>query len=453
MADAINVRELAAEVLLKVEREGSRLNETLHNQLLKYQYMDKNGRAFLTRLCEGTMEYMLRLDYMINQIAKTPIKKCKPYIRVILRLSAYQIVFMDSVPDSAVCNEAVKLIKKHGFYGLAGYVNGVLRNLARKKEAIVYPDKDKQWEEYLSVYYSIPKWMIHQWWEQYDKQTAERMAEAVNEKLPTTLRVNTMLCTKQECMDSFEAEGAKVKEIAGFEGFVSWKEQIAKQAFILEQYDYLAKYQAYKKGWFAVQDTSSMFPGIAAIQELQKKESLEHVFIMDVCAAPGGKTSFVASFLKGQGKVLARDVSEEKVDWMKENMERLCYTNVETQVWNARNLDEEYCEKADIVICDAPCSGLGVIGRKKEIRYRMSLEQQCELEQLQREMLSVVKQYVKPGGLLLYSTCTVNRKENHDNTEWFLKHNSEFNCEEEIVLLPGEQPCDGFYLAQLRRNI
>lgn len=452
MAEAINVRELATEVLLKVEREGCRLNEMLNNQLLKYQYMDKSGRAFLSRICEGTMEYMLRLDYMINQIAKTPVNKCKPFIRVVLRMSAYQIVFMDSVPDSAACNEAVKIVKKHGFSRLSGFVNGVLRNLVRKKEEIVYPDKETQKEEYLSVYYSIPKWLVHQWCEQYNEQTAERMAAAANEKIPTTLRVNTMLCTKDACMEALLEEGAKVREITGFQAFAKWQEQMNEQAFILEQYDYLAKYKAYKQGWFSVQDASSMFPGMAAVSELKKRDSLESVFIMDVCAAPGGKTAFVASYLNGQGKILARDVSEEKVEWLKENMERLRYNNIETQVRDALEMDEDYREKADIVICDAPCSGLGVIGRKKEIRYRMSLEQEEELAALQRQILGVVKQYVKPGGVLLYSTCTVNRGENHDNIEWFLQQNAEFTCEDEIVLLPGEQPCDGFYLAKLRKG-
>lgn len=452
MSQAINLRELVMEVLLKVEREQCRLNETLHSQLLKYQYMDKTSRAFVTRLCEGTMEYRLRLDYVINQISKTPVNKCKPFIRVLLRMSVYQIMFMDNIPDAAACNEAVKLAKQHGFSKLSGFVNGVLRNLARTKQMIVYPDCNKQPEEYMSIYYSIPKWLIHQWREQYGSKTAECMAAAVNEKPPTTLRVNTMLCSKEECMCALQEEGAVVREIEGLQEYDDWFQQITKQAFVLEQYDYLAKYKAYKKGWFAVQDASSMFPGIAAVRELKKKDSLKDVFIMDVCAAPGGKTAFVASYLNGQGQILARDVSEEKVAWMQENVERLCYTNVQTQVQDALVMDELYREKADIVICDAPCSGLGVIGRKKEIRYRMTMGQERELEELQRQILSVVKQYVKPNGLLLYSTCTVNQGENHDNTEWFLKQNPEYICEEEVVLLPGKQQCDGFYLAALRRS-
>ena len=450
MAQQINVRELALEVLLKVEREDARLNETLHSQLVKYQYMDKANRALLTRLCEGTMEYKIRLDYMINQISKTPVSKCKPFIRCLLRMATYQICFLDNVPDSAACNEAVKLAQKRGFSRLSGFVNGVLRNLSRNKETMVFPDKHTNIEEYLSVWYSIPVWLIKQWIQQYGQETACLMAKAANQKASTTLRVNTMLCTKEQCRKALEEEGAKTAEIGTLKEYDKWQSTIASQAFVLEQYDYLARYKAYQDGWFTVQDVSSMMPGAAAVLELQKKPSLEDVLVMDVCAAPGGKTSYVASFMQGKGTIVARDISEEKVEWLAQNMNRLKYTNVVTKVHNALEMEEEYREKADIVICDAPCSGLGVIGRKKEIRYRMTLEQEQELAKLQRDILTVVKQYVKPGGLLLYSTCTVNVEENHNNVQWFIEHNKEYILEEEVKLLPGYQHCDGGYLAKLR---
>ena len=451
---AENVRELALEVLLNAEKGQGFLDNLLHAQLLKYQYLSKRDRAFLSRICEGVNEYRIRIDYVVDQVSKTPIRKCKPMIRCILRMGAYQILFMDSVPDSAACNECVKLAKKHGFARLTGFVNGVLRNVAREKESIGYPT---EFTEKMSVTYSLPHWLVQQWMEQYEsEEIVEAMAKASVKKADLTVRFQK---AKEACIDEMVNEGLQVCDIAiseAMEGLLpaTILNELKGIAARIEDVDYLSRYDTFQNGDYTIQDVSSMLPGVLAVDVLKKTQS-EHPLVLDMCAAPGGKTMHVASYMKAQqldGKIIARDKSEDKIDRIEENLERMQIACVETEVRDALDLDDELVGQVDVVILDAPCSGLGVLARKKEIAYGMSIEQEQELEALQREMLEVAKQYVKKGGTLVYSTCTVNKGENEENTRWFLEKNPEFTCKEAYQMIPGLMPTDGFYVVRLEKK-
>lgn len=425
-------RELVLGILLEVTRDGEYSHIALRNVLNKYQYLDKKDRAFITRVVEGTLEHMIELDYIINQFAKVKVNKMKPVIRNILRSAVYQLKYMNSVPNSAACNEAVKLAVKKGFSNLKGFVNGVLRNIERNLDNITYPEETNV-VEYLHVKYSMPKWILEQWLSKYDRETLETMLKDFQLEKPTTIRCNLNQMSKEQLMEELMAEGVQVKE-----------HPYLPYALLISGYDYLGDLKSFQQGAFHVQDISSMLVSHVA-------EPKEGDFCIDVCAAPGGKALHMAELLKGTGQVQARDLTEYKVNLIRENIVRSGMNNIEAIRWDATVLDEQSVEKADIVIADLPCSGLGVLGKKTDLKYKMTEQTQKELVQLQRQILTVVKQYVKPGGTLVYSTCTIHEEENEGNAEWFLSENKEFELIWKQQLLPGVHKSDGFFIAKFKK--
>jgi len=431
VASAVNGREIILETMLSITRDGQYSHIALKNVLDTYQYLDKKERAFITRVVDGTLERMIELDYIINQFSKVKVNKMKPVIRTIMRSSVYQLKYMDSVPDSAVCNEAVKLATKKGFVNLKGFVNGVLRNISRGLSDIKYPSKDENVAEYLSVKYSLPMWIVIQWMREYDVETIEKMGEEFLKEKPTSIRCNVNRISREELKTSLESEGVTVEV----------NDELP-YALAISGYDFLGKLKSFQNGYFSVQDISSM--QVAHWASPQEGDN-----IIDVCAAPGGKSIHLAEMLNGTGHVQARDLTEYKVGLIEENIFRSGLTNIEAVQWDATVFHEESKGKADIVIADLPCSGLGVLGKKTDLKYKMTEAMQSDLVKLQREMLSVVNSYVKAGGKLLYSTCTIHKDENEGNTAWFLKNHPDFRLVKEKQMLPGVDGGDGFYIAML----
>lgn len=434
MAGSVNGREIILETLLSITRDGEYSHIVLKNVLDKYQYLDKKERAFITRVTDGTLERMIELDYIINQFSKVKVNKMKPVIRTVLRSSVYQMKYMDSVPDSAVCNEAVKLVVKKGFVNLKGFVNGVLRSISRGLADVKYPEKDKDVVAYLSVRYSLPEWIVKQWLETYEADIVEKMgAEFLKEK-PTSIRCNLSKISREELKIKLEMEGVKVEV----------SEELP-YALEICGYDYLAKLESFQQGDFSVQDISSM--QVAHWAQPEKGNN-----IIDVCAAPGGKAIHLAEMLEGTGHVEARDLTSYKTGLIAENIWRSGLSNIDAKVWDATVYDENAKETADILIADLPCSGLGVFGKKTDLKYKITEKMQMELAALQKEILSVVHAYVKPGGKLLYSTCTIHRAENEENTNWFLKEHPEFALVKEKQMIPGVDGGDGFYIAMFQKE-
>ena len=430
----INIREIALLSIIEIMEKGKMSHLVLAQVLKKYQYLEKQDRAFLSRLVEGTIERIITLDYILNQFSSVPTEKMKPVIRNILRLSLYQILYMDGVAESAACNEAVKLAEKKGFKNLKGFVNGILRTIERRKDSIQYPDEKKEGTWYLSVFYSTPEWIIKQWIEQYGIEKARKMLEvSYKEERGISVRCNIEKRTKEEIRQMLEKEGVVVEECS-----------YPDYALRISGYDYLEGLEAFREGFISVQDINSM---MAAEKCGVKKGD----FVLDVCAAPGGKSIHIAEKLNSTGHVEARDLSKNKVNFIQENIERSGLKNIEAVVQDALVLTEKDENRADIVIADLPCSGLGVIGKKNDLKYKMTEEAQKELKQLQQKILSVVWRYVKKGGILFYSTCTVNKKENEENTEWFLKEYP-FELEESRTFLQGIDDGDGFYFARFRKK-
>ena len=425
-----NLRALSLDVLMEVLEKGGFSNQVLGNVLSKYQYLEKNERAFVTRLSLGTIEEALLLDEVLNSYSKTKVKKMKPVIRNILRMSVYQIYFMDSVPESAVVNEAVKLSKKRGMAGLSGFVNGILRSILREEKPISKFQKNR------ALTYSCPQWILDLWDRDFGKEKTKEILEGFGGKGEISVRTNVAKITPDQLKEQLEGEGVTVRQTP------------LPYAFFISGFDYLEKLKSFQDGLFYVQDLSSM--EVANRAKLQGGEK-----VLDVCAAPGGKSLHMAGELEAMGKggsVEARDLSKEKVDRILENIQRSGLSNVDAKAFDAKVLDEDAKEAYDVVICDLPCSGLGVLGKKPEIKYRVLPEDISSLAKLQRSILKNAATYVRPGGKLLYSTCTINKEENEENARWFLDTFDDYDLESMEQIFPKTQESDGFFIALFKRN-
>ena len=449
----VNIIAGVLDILTEIEKEGEFSHITINNALLKYQYLDRTQRAFINRLSLGTIECRIEMDYILNQYSKTPVNKMKPLIRRIMRMAVYQIIYMENVPDSAACNEAVKLAAKRGFTGLKGFVNGVLRNISRNKDNITYPDKAKETKKYLSVKYSMPEWIIELWNTNMSYEEIEDILAGMRKDKKTYIRCNTLKGSTDYIKKILEEEGVTVTEVSGLS-----------YAYEISGYDYLTALKSFNEGLYQIQDISSMMAGEYV------KPSTDSL-IVDVCAAPGGKSINAAlklaeaaydnkdipesgiskEVLKGiTGRVIARDVSDYKASLIDDNVARLGIPYIDVEVHNALEFDEELEGKADIVIADLPCSGLGIMGRKPDIRYNITKEKIDDIISLQRDILKVVSRYVKTGGTLVYSTCTINRAENEDNADWICNTLGFSKDGEYRQMLPSAKADnDGFFVAGL----
>lgn len=449
MTNGINPREMILEILLQIE-EGEHSHIAIRSALSKYQFLPRRERAFITRVCEGTLEYRIQIDYILDSFSKVTVDKMKPPIREILRSAVYQLRYMDSVPDSAVCNEAVKLTQRKGFYNLKPFVNGVLRTIAREMDQVKFPSREENLVRSLSVEYSMPEQLVERWLEAYGEETTEKILKDFLEEKPLTVRCRTYLNSQEAIVKSLTDQGVKV-EPAPYLPY----------ACHISGFDHILALDAFINGKILVQDVSSML--VAEAADPQKGD-----YVIDVCAAPGGKSLHVGDKMEGFGTVDARDVSQYKVNLIEENIRRTNSINVQAKVQDATIFDQESELLADIVLADVPCSGYGVIGKKPDIKYRVTPQKQEEIVILQRTILDRAANYVKPRGTLIFSTCTIAKEENEENMMWFLQNypfklesldpclpeklHSETTALGYLQLLPGVHKTDGFFIAKFRRK-
>lgn len=449
MAQVSQTRELVVQMLLSVSQEEHYSHLVLRETLDKYQFLPKQDRAFITRVFEGTIENRIKIDYWIDQVSSVKVNKMKPVIREIIRSAVYQIVYMNSVPDSAACNEAVKLAQKKGFYSLKGFVNAVLRNISRTKDSLPLPSKAMP-KAFLSVKYSMPEWLVEKWIGVYGEETTEKILRDFLEERPTTVRIRTFCSDIDLTLNMLKEEGVTVQ-----------KAPYVETAYDISGYDYIPGLKAFREGRIQVQDVSSMLVSVCAAPK--KGDN-----VLDICAAPGGKSLHMADLLQGTGNVQARDLTDHKVSLIQKNIERSGAINVEAVRQDATIFDRKSAEQYDIVLADLPCSGLGVIGKKTDIKYRVDPDKIRDLVQLQRQILHNAASYVKPGGVLIYSTCTICQEENEKNVKWLTRHYP-FHAESldpylppqlrgdqtqwgMLQLLPGIHKTDGFFLARLKKE-
>lgn len=420
-----NVREQGVRLLLEVE-QGKFVKELLEEEVKNFP--DKRDGNLLYELVYGVLQEEEYLNSCIRKLSKVPFRKIHLPIRVILQISLYQLLFLKRIPKRAIVNEAVAIAKKYGNKGSIGFVNGLLRN-ANPKDLGKENFFGKTLAETLSIRYSHPLFLVEEYLEYLGEDETRKLLEADNKRPPIFLRVNTNKMTREEFLkeassiDKVEPTelspyGVKVKHLSGF-----------------------LHSPLYKEGYFYVQDLGSM-----KIPEILVPEKGD--FILDVCAAPGGKT-IAAALLAPGAKIVAGDVSKEKVLLLKENIDRLGLSNVKPVLRDGTLPDENFYDK---IILDAPCSGFGLLRRKPEIRKFRTEKDIKELAKIQKKLLKTSFQCLKPGGLLCYSTCTLTREENEEVIEWFVKEERGTQVICQTAFYPHRQETDGFKISILKKR-
>ncbi|SHJ95164.1 16S rRNA (cytosine(967)-C(5))-methyltransferase RsmB [Paramaledivibacter caminithermalis] len=442
----INPRRVALNILVDIEKNKAFSNIAI-NKYIKKQEISSLDRRFISQLVYGVLENKLYLDYIIKNLSKTKINKIEIDILNILRLGLYQIIFLAKIPDSAAVNESVKMAKKINFR-LSGFVNGLLRSFIRNKDNINLPSYEDSPSQYLSVKYSHPEWLVDRWISEYGYDFTRELLESNNKTPNLTIRTNTLKINRDNLI------GELIKE-----GVVCRKGELSPESVIIESMkSSLDNLKSFKNGLFQVQDESSMLVGHAL-------DPLEGDFIVDVCSAPGGKSTHIAQLMKNKGRILSRDIHEHKLDLIKENANRLDVSIIDTEKFDATKLDKKLVNLADRVIVDAPCSGFGIIRRKPEIRYFKDVKDIVELSKLQIKILDTSSNYVKKGGVLVYSTCTIMEEENKNIIKEFLRKKHDFTLldinmdlpknlfseEKYMQIYPNVLDADGFFICKMKR--
>jgi len=447
----ISARELALRVLELVEEEGAYANLALNQVLEEYQ-PGKLDRAFATELSYGTLRSLNTLDWVLAQFVRKPLESQTAAIRNILRLGAYQLIFMDRVPPSAVCNEGAEMARRYGYPGSVGFVNGVLRNISRRAKEIKFPEIGHNPVEHISLRYSHPPWLVERWLEQFGPEETVALCRANNEPAPNTVRTNTLKLTRDGLAARLREDGLTVRETV-----------YAPEGLHIEGFFSLGSLAALKEGLFQVQDESSML----ACRALMPRPGAR---VLDSCSAPGGKTTHLAQLMENQGEITAVDIHPHKLKLLDENCSRLGINIVKELAGDARELPEKLHGWADFVLVDAPCTGLGVLRRRPDARWRKKPDQFPAVVRLQAEILAGAARCLKAGGVLVYSTCTITYEENLGQVKNFLKLHPDFLLEDltpflpesldtegtmaggYLQLLPHRHGMDGFFIARIRKK-
>lgn len=417
-----STRELALQILSRLSAGRGRARDILNRTIYDHRLVDPD-RSFLTELVYGTFRWRGNLDWIIGQfIPPRKLKKLQPEIVDILRLGLYQLLFLGGVPDHAAVNESVELAKKHGREGASGLVNAVLRRAIRDKEAIVYPDVRTAPVKHIAARYSHPEWLVKRWIERYGVDETIQLCSANNRRAPFYVRTNLLKTSRDIFMQSLQEEG--VTAIAGC--------SLPESVELTDLPQPVNELLAYKRGWLQVQDESSMLA--SHILDPQPGET-----IIDACAAPGGKSTHIAELMQNNGKVWAFDVDERRLPLVSEACQRLGISIVKSIKADSRKLGEYLSEeKADRVLVDVPCTGLGVLRRHVETRWRRTLDELGTFPELQYALLVSAARYVRPGGLLVYCTCSIEPEENQQVVEKFLDAHPRFQTQNVLPFLPAE---------------
>lgn len=448
-----DARSTALDVLLKVEQAKAFSNLQL-NQALKTGKLERQEAGLATELVYGTLQRLNTIDHHLSRFVAKGLDKLQPWVRNLLRLSFYQIYYLDRIPPHAAVNEAVNIAKRRGHRGISGMVNGVLRNVLRNLDSLVVPDS---WPpvKRISLQASHPEWLVARWIEQFGEEETEAMCEGNNRPPLISARVNRLKTDRETLLaelkqQQFEAEPSLLSD----DGIV-----------LTGRSGNLAMTSWHEEGKLTIQDESSMIVAAALAASPGMR-------VLDCCAAPGGKTTHIAEMMEDNGEVWANDIHEHKQQLIESQANRLGLSSVRTIVGDAGRLAERFpAEHFDRILLDAPCSGLGVIRRKPDIKWRKTAEELSELPALQAHLLEQAAKLLKPGGVLVYSTCTVEPAENEQIVSRFLADHPEFTADRSlselvpqvlspnidlelgaIRILPHHFGSDGFFIARLKKT-
>lgn len=441
----VNPRRAAADIIYAVYKNDSYLSEQIKALRAKDIFSNSDIR-FISEVTNGVIKNKLRIDYIISKNTSLKIKKIAPYILAIIECAVYQIAFMDTIPGFSAVNEAVNLTKTRNLRKSSGFVNAVLRNIERTIDSIEYPENTN---EYLSVYYSFPLWLTERFVEQFGKHRTQQLLESLNKKPDLFFRANALKTTGDKLVKTLMEEQCTAQV---------YKNDLCKHI------DYLVTcvpgkditcLNAYKQGLFYVQD----FAAALTVEVLDVKPGMT---VVDMCAAPGGKTTHIAEKMQNKGKIFAFDMYEHKIDKINENAKRLGINIIEGCTGDATVNNPKLNGIADRILADVPCSGLGILRKKPDIKYYRKPEDIKILADIGLKILENAKNYVKTGGCIVFSTCTIDKTENDCVTDAFLNNNSNFSKQiittynkqndGSITLYPDTDGCDGFYICKLIKN-
>lgn len=433
-----NARDLAMHILYDIEYNGAYSNMALKNAFSKNQDLSSVDKGFITRIVYGVVSRKLTLEYIISNFSKIKLKKISKYILIILKMGIYQLKYMDKVPESAAVNESVKLAKRYGHGASAGFVNGLLRSVI--KNEIKYPEDEIL---NLSVKYSYPQTLCQKWCDDFGIEFTKDLLCEMNKDSKITLRVNQTKTTTQELL----------KDNEKFE-----LSPLYDNAIISDGFD-VGNSEIYKSGKVIAQDISAMMTSLVLAPQKNEK-------VLDICAAPGGKTTHIAELMQNCGEVVACDIHEHKIDLIKQNANRMGLSIVKPQLMDATKLNEDFVDKFDKVLADVPCSGYGIIKRKPDIKWKdENIDQICSIS---KEILTNASKYVRIGGEIVFSTCTINKEENEIRLKEFLKENKNFELidisdklprelrhsttkDGYVTFYPNVDGIDGFFIAKMKR--
>lgn len=424
---SITPRQAVSDALFKIDKEGEYSTKAVLDTVKECEQRD---RAFVNEVLLGILRNKIYIDFVIQSFSKLKLKKMNPYVLQILRTGAYQIVFMDKIPVSAACNEAVKIADKKA-HGAKGFVNAVLRNIARNIDNLPKPGGDAC--EIISVKYSCPLWLTKKIFGQFGEGKCEEILSDSLNQHPTFIRANCLKITGDELIEKLASEKITAE-----------KTDLPQCLRIIGAIDVYAS-ELYKSGFYTLQNINSQ--RTALVLEPKSGET-----VIDVCSAPGGKTTHIAELMKNQGRIIAFDIHRHKIRLIQKTAERLGISCIDAICHNSENVFEEYREAADRVLADVPCSGIGVIHRKPDIKYNRLEDDVTDLVQIQTKILNSAAMYVKKGGTLVYSTCTILKEENENRIDSFLKEHSDFIKDFERLYLASETEGSGFYICRLRRK-
>lgn len=428
-----NTREKALQIINDVLYKGTFLEESL--EILKVSNIDERDFAFIKEITTGVVRNKTYLDYVIRQNSRVRFNRIHKIILIILEMAIYQMYFLDKVPDYSIVDESVNLAKIYGNKGSISFTNGILRSIAKKKPAQVTL---KNSIDNLSTYYSHPRFYTEYFYENYGEEFTKKLLKANNEKAPFTIRVNSFKTNRDDLIKNLSQIGFEIEETT----YDKALNVLNPNGIIDTEY--------FEKGHFYVQDLGSIL--VSSFLNPRKDSK-----VLDLCAAPGGKTTHLSELMDNTGEIVACDKSKGKINLIKENAQRLGCKNIYPMINDARVLNDDFVNKFDYVLVDAPCSGTGLYRKKPDIKWNKGIDDLKDLGKIQLEILNNAKEYVKNQGLLLYSTCSLSKIENEDVIENFLSENKNFKIKklrdkEVLKLFPSVDGSDGFSICLLEKN-
>ena len=424
------IREIALKTLYKIDKEKAYSNLALDEQIRENRrFLENRDIGLISELVYGVTTWRLTIDEILKKYSKIRLKKISIWILNILRMGIYQIIFLEKIPKSAAVNESVSLAKRYGHHSSSNFVNAILRKVEKKDYDQLFEIKND--EERISKTTSMPEWIVKRLLDKNKIEEVQKICEALNEKPQMTIRINTLKINKEQLEQQLKENNIEFEE-TDLEDFI-----------VIKKVKNIEKLDLFQEGYFTIQDKSA---GLTSIILSPK----ENEIVLDACSAPGGKTTHLAQIMNNKGKIIAWDIYKHRLNLVEENSKRLGIGIIKTENQNATEMKEEYIETFDKILLDVPCLGIGVIKRKPDIKWQRKEDDITEITKIQLRILQVCSRYLKNGGDIVYSTCSILEDENDSIIDKFLEENKNFKVVNKKKIFPSKSQ-DGFYICKMKK--